>query len=56
VGIRKCINALNSFKLAINKLPLTLKRKFAATEKRKLKLSYVAKSTYAAKTEQATNY
>ena len=56
VGIRKCINALNIFKLVIKKLPLTLKRKLAAKEKGKLKLSYVAKSTYAAKTEQATNY
>ena len=56
MGIRKYINALNIFKLVIKKLPLTLKRKLAATEKGKLKLSYVAKSTYAAKTEQATNY
>ena len=33
VGIRKCINALNIFKLVIKKLPLTLKRKLAATRK-----------------------
>ena len=33
VGIRKCINALNIFKLVIKKLPLTLKRKLAATKK-----------------------
>lgn len=33
VGIRKCINGLNIFKLVIKKLPLTLKRKLAATKK-----------------------
>ena len=59
MGIRKCINPLNIFKLVIKKLRLTLKRKLAATEKGKLKLSiYVAKLT---KTEdinriKATNY
>ena len=33
MGIRKCINALNIFKLVIKKLALTLKRKLAATKK-----------------------